>query len=220
MDSKGYETWCAVAAYFDGDGNVDIALSKLTLRFRLLWADSWRKQTEQLKRFLESKGVTTEKIVYDKNGANHLSVGRIDAMRIAALEMLRSGCSYKKRRELRALLAYYENKLTGDQVVREFNECVRLGVRSGYMRTSNLPLTYRGARVLQSRLTGAAARGVRQKVDEALRARLLDERARQGSSLQALASKYRLSKSTISRVLRESHGTTRLGRIGDQQTLD
>lgn len=216
---RGYSGWCAVSSYFDGDGTVEIQVSKLTLRFKLSWADNWRNQLEQIKRFLEAQGIVCERVVYAK-GAWHLVIGRIDSLRRAAAEMLQSGCSYKKRRELSALVSYYDNRLTGDRVIGEFNWCVREGIRSGFERTSRLPLTYKGAKRLQARLAGERARVVHQKVDPTLRSIIVDERVRLGLSVKKLALKHELSKTTISRVLREAFRTPRLGRVGDQDTLD
>jgi hypothetical protein len=217
--SFGYKCWCAVASYFDGDGYVDLALSKLTLRFRIYWTDNYRLYLEQIKRFLERRGIATMRIVYAR-GAYHLGVGRIESVVLVARKMIQSGCVFKKRRELLALLGYYEDQLTGNQVVKEFNECVLSGVRSGFLRSSNHPLTYRGARRQQGRIGGHAAGRVLQKVDSQLKSRLVDERVRLGYTIEKLASTHHLSKTTVSRVLREPSGSSRLGRVGDQETLD
>ena len=217
---RGYSTWCAVASYFDGDGSVEIEVSKFTIRFKLSFSDNWRDQLQQIKDFLESRGEVCDRLVYAKKGAWHLVVGRIGSVRLAAERMIRSGCVFKKRIELTALLDYFRNKVTGGQVVREFNMSVRAGIRSGYERDSKLPLTYREGHQLQARLAGARARQVHQKVDSALGAVIRDERATQGLSVEKLAKIHKLSKTTISRVLRESFVVPRLGRIGDQETLD
>ena len=215
----GYSSWCAVASYFDGDGTVELQLMKYTLRFKLSWTDNYRQQVEQVKLFLESQGVRTMRIVYAK-GAYHLTIGKIESLRLAATRMLESGCAFKKRRELSALIAYYDNKKTGDQVVKEFNECVRSGIRSGWERTSRIPLTYKGGRMLQARLTGQAAGRALRKVDAPLRTKIIEERNQFSLPVEKLASLHRLSKTTISRVLREPTSASRLGRIGDQETLD
>ncbi|MDE1852994.1 MAG: hypothetical protein KGI38_04500 [Thaumarchaeota archaeon] len=215
----GYTNWCAVASYFDGDGTIELEVRKLTLRFRLVWTDNWRDQVEQIRRFLESQGVRTERIVYAR-GAWHLPIGEINSMRLAARLMVSSGCAFKKRKELLAMLAYYDNRLSGNQVINEFNESVRAGIRSGYERAGMLPLTYKQAKHLQAKLAGARAGAKLQKVGEELRLKIIKDRKVQGVSYERLASIHKVSKTTVGRILREYFGVPRLGRIGDQATLD
>lgn len=216
----GYTNWCAVSGYFDGDGTVELELGKLTLRFLLLWVDNCYAQVEQIRDSLEANGIATELIVRDKKGANHLAVGRIAHAKEIALQMIQSGCCFKKLRELSAVVDYFGDKLTGDQTVKIFNGCVRNGTRSGFERESKLPLTYFEARRLQADLAGRGAASVRLKVGEELRLTIIGEGKEFGLSVETLAKKHRLGKTTISRILRGQLGERRLLRRGTRTTLD
>jgi len=140
--AKGYDNWGAIAGFFDGDGSLDIAARTFTLHWILSFTDNWPPQLAQVKRFLESQGISVGIVRATGTGGYKIQVAGILSLRKCAQAMLSGNNIFKKRRELELLLDYYDGKITGDQVIAAFNEEVRNGIRVGKLRSSNLPYTY------------------------------------------------------------------------------
>ena len=127
----GYDNWCAIAGFFDGDGGLDLEVRKFTLHWTLNFTDNWPPQLAEVKRFLESQGIKIGVVRPTGTGGYKVQVGAIDSLRKCATAMLEGRCLHKKRRELLALLDYFDGKITGDSVIALFNDEVRNGVRVG-----------------------------------------------------------------------------------------
>ena len=124
-----------------------------------------------------------------KMGAYLLMVTKQDSVVAMSKRMLRY--SFKKRKELQAVIDYYTNRITGDEAIRVFNGEVQEGVRVGHLWRATLPLNHsagvtRGRR--RSKLTDAEIKVIRRKHAE-------------GVSTTELSLAYRKAMSTIRKVL-------------------
>jgi hypothetical protein len=71
-------------------------------------------------------------VLNHSNAVYMLQIASPQAVLIAAKEMARF--CFKKRKELQAAIDYYENKITGTELLATFNELVRSGIRLGKIR--------------------------------------------------------------------------------------
>ena len=139
--SEAYRSWNQVGGYFDGDGNVGLEAVKYILRFKLRFSDTWLPQVQTIKVFLNQEDISTSAIWHERE------VGRLDAYRLevsAVSSVLKAGkallpCCVKKAGDLRIMIDYLEERITGNEAIERFNEEVRIGRRSGYLRDLTLP---------------------------------------------------------------------------------
>lgn len=135
--------WCQVAGYFDGDGSVEPKIGIFTLHFGLTWADTYRKQLVHLQRFLRRQGMHTTKVRRSRSTLGrpvwHLSIWRRRDVVKACKKMLPH--LDKKRVQVKTVIDYFENQVTGTEVVHTFNAERREGKWSGKSRKLNMPWT-------------------------------------------------------------------------------
>jgi hypothetical protein len=116
------------------------------LKFGLVWVDNSREQLLQLRGFLISRGIALGNVLRHSTDVYRLQVGSPRFVLVAA-KLLMSVC-FKKREELRIVIDYYEDKITGTQAISRINEQVRLSYHEG-IRTS---AKARGKRAAETRL--------------------------------------------------------------------
>jgi hypothetical protein len=136
----GYEDWREVSGYFDGDGSTDYLPRKWVLHPTLSFADNFLPQLDMLNEFLVREGITTWRYCR-MLGAWKLGIGRAESVRKTACSML--PFLSKKKDEVKAVVDYLENKITGTQFAEALNESVRIGNRTGSIRTVDIPYTRR-----------------------------------------------------------------------------
>jgi hypothetical protein len=192
----GYDNWCAVASFFDGDGCVVVGPKKDTLFVKLEFSDNWRPQLEQIQLFLHSQGISTGKIFKSKGGAYVFVVVRQDCVITAATAMLATTCCFKKRRELEWALQYFEDKLSGTDFIERLND-VNCGNRTGKIRHVDIPYLHSEGR-RQRYVRMAAARRI---LTEEQKRQIVIERGLKGMTLARLAAKYSVSITSIARVV-------------------
>lgn len=124
----------------------------------------------------------------------------ISSMKKMATKMLHSGGTYKKRRELQLLVDYYHDKVTGTQVLEAFNSEVRQGIRIGKLRKTDMPHTH------SEGLSRAwyASRYEQRTLNQVESTRLVQDYSNGGTTCRALAAKYDISASTVSRILKRA----------------
>lgn len=132
-----YSSWEQIAGYFDGDGNVGVEVVKRVLRLKIRFVDTWRPQIESIRAYLREIGISCGAVGKgDKRGlwqaAYRLDIVEIDSVIRVAKVPLRF--TVKKSPELRTVVDYLENRITGNQALEVFNEGVRTGRRRGKIR--------------------------------------------------------------------------------------
>jgi hypothetical protein len=185
-----YRDWRQVAGYFDGDGTVGVWVRKCVVVFYLGWCDSAVDQILQLGLFLRSQGTITSAIyAYRTTTAYTLQV-RTQNSAIRLASEIFPFC-FKKREELRALLGYYEDKMTGNQALAIINKQIRRGYRLGRPFPYRLPFTHSiGVLMARKRTTLSD-----------LQARQITRRYRAGESSYKLGREFGVSSTTILNIV-------------------
>src|SRR5271170_1508359 len=200
--TANYDNWCAVAAFFDGDGCVDVEVRKYTLHWVVTFTDNWPPQFLQIKQFSEAQGLGVGAVRSTGMGAVKFQVAGIESLVKFARGVLETRCLFKKRRELQIMLAYFDGKVTGNQVIEFLNREVRDGIRVGKLRTAKLPFTYIvGRRVYKKgykRIAPSTLAALTDKEKDEIRSRYVN----QGSTIYQLAPLYEVSPSTIFKTIR------------------
>jgi hypothetical protein len=125
--------WAQVSGYFDGDGCAHVRTdSPVVLRFTLVWVDNYRRQLQQLRSFLLSKGIAVGNVLKHSLGVFMLQIASPKSV-LAAAKQLAPFC-FKKNKELRIVMDYYEDRIDGTQAIQGLNEMVRQGIRLGKVR--------------------------------------------------------------------------------------
>jgi hypothetical protein len=203
--AKGYRDWRQVAGYFDGDGNVNVSISKFTLHLELDFTDTDKYQIAQLASFLKTNDVQAPSIVvYEpKRGRKsyNLRVTGIRNVLRAASSML--PYSFKKSAELSLCASYLQDEISGRDVVNRLNELVRLGVRSGLIRRGDHLNFTHSEGVWRSRINGSdAAARANSKFSESQKRRIRRLHGHGHYSSGELARRFRASENTILRIIR------------------
>jgi hypothetical protein len=196
-----YRSWSTLAGYFDGDGTVEFSIHRFTLKVRLAFDENWKLHLEWLKQFIELRGIRCG-AVRKKDGYNtwHIVVSDIEGVMLMDKKMLPYAA--KKRIELKTVLDYYEDRITGDLFVGAMNRLVVAGERTGKHRGHGPNFTYsRG--VLASRMVGerkrVAKRTLHLPVEVATRIRL--DRKERVLTLLEFSRSYHYSIPVIKRAL-------------------
>ena len=110
--------------------------------------------------------------------------------------------SVKKRIELRAVLDYYQNRITGDQFVDLMNRLVIAGERTGKLRGRGPGFSYSHG-VVESRRLGEKKRVAKRtlKLPAEVAARIRTDRIEKSLSLHELSMNYHYSIPVIKRAL-------------------
>jgi hypothetical protein len=203
----GYDNWCAVAAFFDGDGCVQAGPKKDTVFVKMEFADNWRPQLQQLQAFIRSRGIPTGEIKKMMGGAYHFVVASQEGVISAARAMLATRCCFKKRKELEWALQYFDDRLTGTAFIEKLNDNVSCGNRTGKIRHVDVPFLH--SEGSKQRYFRSAAR--RRVLTEEQKRQIVIDRGLRGMTLAGLAAKYAVSITTIARVVgnRRDRGTWR-----------
>jgi len=199
-----YTSWEQAAGYFDGDGNVGLQVVKYVLRFKLRFSDTWRPQIETVKEFLSSEGITTTALWHEphptKKEAYRIDIGARESVLKTAKAML--PFCVKKAEDLRIMVDYLEDRITGNQAIGRYNREVGIGRRSGYIRRLCLPLT-REQGVRLSRLENAKKARAAYAVDVSpeVQERILSDHVALKLGHVRLSKKYGYSVSVVRRIL-------------------
>lgn len=209
-----YSSWGQIAAYFDGDGSVDFDPGAFVLKFRLAFVDNWKPQLEGIKCFLRARGIRTGKVGWRKASQAQLREGArgVYALRIsnmkgilrAAREML--PYSQKKDEELRVIIDYYGERITGNEAVERMNKEVEIGKRTGKIKHVNLPQLYSEGRRLRDILASRRAReSLTVHVPDRVVGRMKKDYYGAGLSLRNISNLYGYGLTTVRRVLGRPH---------------
>lgn len=197
---EGYTSWTAVAGFFDGDGSVDVDARAYTLHWVISFTDKWFEQVEQVREFLIERGVRVGRTRRVGVGGWICEVKEISSLRAVAIQMLQSGGIYKKRRELQLLVDYYSDKITAAQILEAFNSEVRLGIRVGKIRNTDMPFSYSEG-LAQAQYASRFERRALTKIESQS---LVEEYLSKNVTGKWLARKYDVSEATVSKLLRRA----------------
>ena len=198
-----YDSWRQVAGYFDGDGTVGFDIQMFTLGMFLELSENWRPRLQEVETFLNREGIRTYIPNKTLAGRAHvLKILRTPSVIGAARSML--PFAFKKELELKTLLDYYSDLITGNHVIEIFNSEVISGKRVGKIREGTIPHVYsvgrRRAYEFTMHLANQANRII---LPESTLTAIVRDRKLLGLGAEGLAVKYGLSRSVIRRVLRE-----------------
>jgi hypothetical protein len=141
IQAEDYADWSQVSGYFDGDGSVHLRMdSPVVLRFGLVWVDNSFEQLAQLRRFLLSKRIRVGSVLNSGKGVFRLQVVSPRSV-LAAAKAMAPYC-FKKSKELRTVIDYYDSAITGAEAIAEINSAVIRGVRTGKIRAEGEFTTY------------------------------------------------------------------------------
>jgi hypothetical protein len=203
-NGEQYQSWQQIGGYFDGDGNVGVEVVKFILRFKLRFSDTWRPQIKTIKDFLNERGLSTSNL-WCESSEGHLDAYRIEVVEIrsvlaAGIAMLQY-CA-KKAEDLRIMIDYLQDKITGNQAIERLNEEVRNGRRSGFIRELTLPYTRsEGLRIKEAENARKARAAYHVHVSDDIQKAIRRDHATQRLGHVKLSKKYGYSVSVIRRIL-------------------
>jgi len=201
-----YTTWQQVSGYFDGDGTPMLTLTMYTVIPSIDWADSYKLQLDSVRSFLLKNGFRPTRTYtsdHKEKPVWHLRLyergGLVEALNLMLPHL------FKKYLQVRACLDYFENRITGEQLVEAFNEATRTGARSGLVKAISMPYT-REQGHLQARSIVAKGR----HAADVLTPQVLDEiatRRLRGENLREISFEFHVSRTSIRRaILRHRSG--------------
>lgn len=197
----GYTSWCAVAAFFDGDGGLDVQPRTFTLHWALSFVDNWPPQLLQIRSFLRRHGIEVNLPRRSGHGGWKIQISSIESIKRTGRLMLRTKCLVKKRDEIEIMIRYFDGKITGTEVGKFFNNEVAIGKRTGKIRKFDIPFTYlQGKSESRKGLTHG-----RSSLSKAQKDAVSDFYSTKGLTMYQLASVYHVSSSTIYRIIRGLH---------------
>lgn len=212
---RPYHSWEQVAGFFDGDGNfsiTDLSNQPFKLGLQAIFTDQSSEQILMLRLFLLKRGIRPSNVLKTSKGTAHMiAVGTFDGVLATTKAMLPH--LYKKANEARAVIAYYEGKITGNKLVAVFQQEVAAGRRERRNRKVKIDVPYthpEGDLMMKEkrkrRIREAIAR-VRAKVTREDCVDIRKEHFEAGVPLANLVKMYpNYSKETIRRILGRDRG--------------
>jgi hypothetical protein len=119
---------------------VEFNFNLFTIEIRLAFDENWKPHLEGIRKFLEARSITCG-TVRKKESFNtwHLVISNISSVKRMAKELIKY--TVKKKAELSAVLRYLNDEITAEDFVNETNSFVRMGERTGKIRTDGPPYT-------------------------------------------------------------------------------
>lgn len=144
VTDKTYKYWSQVAAYFDGDGCLSVRKVSggipFTIGLTIDFIDQSREQILMLESFMRRRGIDTGH-PFQHGGAWRMSMGGIHPVKIVLHRMLPH--LFKKSVEAAAALAYFNDKITGNEFQTILEGQVKEGNRERVGRRLDIPWTRR-----------------------------------------------------------------------------
>ena len=224
-----YSSWRQVAGYFDGDGTVyfsDTTNQPYKLSISLVFVDQSVDQLKTIKEFLNARAIRTSNILRRSDScAYQLAISQFGCVKKTLRRMSPFLC--KKEIEAKAALAYYEGRITGNELVAVFATEVEAGRREKKVRLVQLNVPYtrpEGDRMMKSirrdRLRDAFGR-YRAKLTPEDFASIRIKHFDNGKRICDLVREYpQYARETIRRVLGRGRGYICVKGIGRVDTTD
>jgi hypothetical protein len=199
--AEPYSDWKQVAGFFDGDGANNFVPRKHVLHPNLGFCDNYYQHITMLRKFLICRGIKTWALSHEGERWK-FGVGQAESVYKVATSML--PYLFKKREEVRAIVDYFDNRITATQMVEVFNESVRIGNRVGKIKTLDISYTRREGQALgkiavseQSKKLCESNRILSDEELEQIRQEIIAGTASNGE----LAERYGVSATTITRAV-------------------
>jgi intein/homing endonuclease len=202
--ARTYRSWSALAGYFDGDGTVEFGIKKFVVEIRLAFDDNWEPFLQGIRRYLVSQGITPGAVRRKEQSMTwHLLVAEIASVRLLAKKMV--PYSVKKNTELRAVLAYLGDKMTGNEFVQTMNSEVMLRRRTGKLHGKG-PLLRRSEGIMEAHRNAVAKAAFfnRIRMPRQVVIRLRRDRLESRLTYRELTAIYGHSEKTLRRLVDES----------------
>ena len=206
-----YDSWEQIAGYFDADGTIvifDLSNIPYKLGLSLSFVDQSIDQIRMVRNFLRKAGIRTSNVLRQNMRSNAwiVAIGSVGQVK-ECLRLMIPHLS-KKAIEARAVLDYYDGKITGNELVAVFRSEVEAGRRERRDRKVpiDVPFTYPvGKKALEQmrtpKLRDAFGR-YRTKVSAEDLRQIREAQFNKGKSVIELIKAYpRYGGSTIRRIL-------------------
>lgn len=212
--SRGYSTWEQVSGYFDGDGGIAIRIGLFTIQILVMWSDTDIEQVRHVALFLVSERIRPEGPYLRRGkGASRDAYNLVISEEGGALITLKRMLPFvdKKKAQVRAAIDYLEDKITADELIESMNVAIERGKRRAprqpYLsRTSGIPYTKTEGH--QKAAASAASKQkfkLRVRFDRGQIDQIRNDVLDKGKSIKEVAMLYRLSDSSVRRLVRGRH---------------
>lgn len=173
------------------------------MRWSIDWGDNDREQIAMIRSFLVENGVSVSRIFRKKTNMNEVRIMQIPSQILAAKKLL--PWVFKKESDLRTLLDYLENRITGDEAISTLNQLVLEGTRRGKIRIVNMPYFYLEG--LEIARLYASGKGVGTRISRGLALtkkewqEISQERNELGLTLSRIALRHGITKAGVRKIL-------------------
>lgn len=141
---RAYNSWKEVAGYFDGDGNFsisDLSNQPFKLGLQVIFTDQSSEQISMLRAFFVKRGIRPSNVLKTSMGtASMIAIGAFAGVLAATRSML--PYLFKKANEARAVIDYYEGRISGNGLVAIFQREVAEGRRERRNHTVKIDVPY------------------------------------------------------------------------------
>ncbi len=201
-----YKDWRVIAGYFDGDGSVIRMIGSFTVGFSLHFGDTWRKQIQDVRIFILGQGLRVSEVIEGRprNGVTeyHIQITQKESARKVGRRML--PYLNKKSEDVKVMLDYLDNRITGEEAIGRLNASVTQGRRSGKITQVLMPYTLSEGRKHNELLGAERLRDLRaSQIPYQLRRRIIAYHTGSQMDLDTLSALFGISKHVIKRIVQK-----------------
>lgn len=203
---ESYRDWRVIAGYFDGDGSVIRMIGSFTVGFSIHFGDTWRKQIQDIRIFLLGQGLRVSEVI---EGRPRIGVTEYQiqiAQKESARKVGRRMLPYlnKKREDVKVMLDYLDNRITGEEAIERLNDLVIQGRRSGKITQVHMPYTLSEGRRHNEILGAERLRDLRaSQIPYQLKRKIRAYNTESEMDLDTLSALFGISKHIIKRVVQK-----------------
>jgi len=205
-----YQNWSVVAGYFDGDGSVEEVVGQFVVMIRLGFKDNWDRQLFAVRSFLDTSGIRSGKLTknFHKGSISAWQLRVTSLLGVVETSKQMLPYAYKKRTELKAVIDYLEDRITGDELVEIVNNEVRIGNKTGKTKKSNLPFSKSEGDILRHLYSLEKAHdALRVRVSDQEVAKIREDYYQKRLRMREISELYGYGKSVIERILEKRYRT-------------
>lgn len=176
---------------------------------RIGFKDNWDMQLLAVRSFLDRNGVISGELTknFHKGSISAWQLRITNLPGIIEISKQMSPYAYKKRTEMKAVVDYLEDRITGDQLIAIVNNEVDIGNKTGKIKKSNLPFTKSEGDKLRHRYSLSRAHDVtRIRVPEGEAAKIRDDYHLKHFTIRKLSESHGYRQGVIVRILGKRYG--------------